>query len=71
MLATVAVVCRSGMPKSTFTIWQNWITALENTGGRPGRPALFSSHIMSLSSQISSDPSRLKASLQDVQFVVR
>ena len=29
------VVCRSGRPKSTFTIRQNWIAASENTGGRP------------------------------------
>ena len=63
MLATVPVVCRSGSPKSTFTIRQNWMAASENTGGRPRRPALFASHTMSLSIQISGDPRRLKASL--------
>ena len=35
------------------------------------RPALIASHAMSLSSQINSDPRRLRASLQDFQFVVR
>lgn len=63
MLATIPVVCRSGRPKSTFTIRQNWIAASENTGGRPGRPALGGSQTMSLSSQISSDPRRFRALL--------
>lgn len=66
-------ICQSGRPHSTFTIRQNWIAASENTGGRPGRPALIAIHAMSVSvsSQINSDPRRLKASLQDFHFVVR
>ena len=62
-LDTVPVVCRSGSPNSTFTTRQNWITASENTGGRPERRAFAASHTRSLSSQIRSDPSRFRASL--------
>lgn len=63
MLDTIPVVCRSGRPKSTFTIKQNWIAASENTGGLPIRPAFGASHTMSLSSQTKSDPRRFSASL--------
>lgn len=63
MLATMPVLCRSGRPKSIFNMRQNWIAASENTGGRPGRPALVASHAMSLSSQISSEPRCFKAAL--------
>lgn len=63
MLATIPVVCRNGRPNSTFTIRQNGIAPSLNTGGRPLRPALGARHTMALSSQISSDPRRFRASL--------
>lgn len=42
------VACRSGRPKSTFTIRQNWIAPSENTGKRLGapRPRHLPSHIL-------------------------
>lgn len=63
MLDAIPVVCRRGRPNNTFTIRQNCIAASENTGGRPGRPALAASHTMSLSSQINNEPRRFRASL--------
>jgi len=41
---------------STLIDRQNWIAAFEKTGGRPGRPSCGASQVISLSSQISSDP---------------
>lgn len=61
--------CRSGRPKSTFTIKQNWTAASENTGGRPGRRALIAIHGMSLSSRVRSDLRRLTALLPSLRQV--
>ena len=63
MLATIPVVCRNGRPNSTFTIRQDWIAPSLNTGGRPLRHASGARHTIALSSQISSDPRRFRASL--------
>lgn len=35
---------------------QNWIAVSENNAGRPGLPSCGASQVISLSSQISSDP---------------
>ncbi len=71
MLETMPVVCRSGRPKSNFTIRLNWIAALENTGGSPGLPHFGASQTMSRSRQTSSDPRCFSASLYNFQFIVR
>jgi len=48
------VVCRSGSLKRALMVKQNWIAASENI---EGRPLCGASQVISLSSQISSDPS--------------
>ena len=70
-LATIKVVCRSGQPKSTLIIRQNWVAASEKTRGRPGLTAFGASQSISRSSQTSRDPRRFSASLEDCQLVVR
>jgi hypothetical protein len=42
---------------------QNWIAAFEKTGGRPRRSSCGACQAISFSSQISSDPRFLSASL--------
>ena len=39
VLATIAVVCRSGSSKRIVTIRQSWTAASENTDGRPALAA--------------------------------
>ncbi len=50
---------------------QNWIAASENTAGRPGLPSGGAHQVMSLSSQINSDPRLRSAAVWLDQFVVR
>ncbi len=69
--ATLPGVCRSGSPGSTSTRRHHWIAASLDSRGRPLRPALGASHVMSLSRQISRDPRHFSASLQNFQVVVR
>lgn len=61
--ATIPAVCLSGSLNRTLIDRQNWIAELEKTGGRPGRPSCCACQVISLSSQISSDPRFLSASL--------
>jgi len=50
---------------------QNWIAALENTGGRPEQPSCGACQANSSSSQISNDPGLQSAPLLAGQFFVR
>jgi hypothetical protein len=52
-LATIPVVCRKGSLNRTLMVKQNWIAVSENTAGLPSCGA---SQVMSLSSQINSEP---------------
>jgi len=55
-LATIPAVWRNGSLNRTLIDRQNRMAASENTGGRPGRPSRGARQVMSLSTQISSDP---------------
>jgi len=54
--ATIPVVCRNGNLNGTLMVRQSWIAASENTAGRPGLSSGVASQVISLSSQIRSDP---------------
>lgn len=70
-LATIPVVCRSGSVNRTLMVRQNWIAVSGNTAGRPGRPSWGASQVISLSSQINSDPRAPSEAGELDQFVVR
>jgi hypothetical protein len=55
-LAAIPVVCLRGSMNSTLMVRQNWIAASENTAGRPGLLSGGASPVISLSSQINSEP---------------
>ena len=62
-LATIPAVCRKGSLNNTLIDIQNWMAALEKTGGRPGRPSCGASQAISLSNQTSSEPRLPSAAL--------
>ena len=64
-------VCLSGSSNSTLIERQNWMAALEKTGGRPGRPSRGPSHAIPSSTRIGSEPRFPSDALQLDQFVVR
>lgn len=70
-LSTNPTVCRSGKPKSTFSMRQTWIAASENVSGRPRLPVLPACQTMSGSNQTESEPRWRSAALQSDRFVVR
>lgn len=62
-LATILAVCLRGSLNSTLIDRQTWIAASEKTGGRPDRPSYGAFPVISLLSQIGSEPRFLGAAL--------
>jgi hypothetical protein len=62
-LSTNPVVCRNGMPNSTFMVKQVWIAASLKLGCRPRFPVGAGLQTISGSNQIVSDPRCRSASL--------
>lgn len=62
-LPTMPAVRRKGSLKSTLIERQNWMTASEKTGGRPGRPSCGASQAIFSSIQISREPRLHSATL--------
>lgn len=69
-LSTNPVVCRRGMPNSTFIVRQTWIASSLNSGGRPRFPAGAACHDISGSNPIDSEPRCFSAVLYNRQFFV-
>lgn len=69
-LCTNPVVCRSGIPNSTFSVRQVWIAESLKRCWRPRVPLGGGSQIISGSNQIDSDPRCFNAALYEGQFLV-
>jgi hypothetical protein len=70
-LATIPAVWRKGSLNRILIDRQNRMAASEKTAGRPGRPPRGARQIMSVSTQISSDPRSHSEAVSLDQFVVR
>ena len=69
-ISTKPVVCRSGMPNSTFIVRQIWIAASLNSGCRPRLPVGGACHDISGANQIDREPRLFSDVLYEGQFLV-